>query len=425
LIHVRLLAIFLRYVKIKRGKVKKYIMNSGIKKERLRTFPFLFSLISLLIFASPQTPQKAATVPKTDAIEKELLNLINKERGLHSLPLLELSSALSEMARQHSLDMANQGEASHLSSNGKTLTGRLEDAGLFYVDAGENVAFSETFMAEFIHQELFESKEHRENILDPDFTKIGIGVIHLENKGYYVTQDFLHPLVQKSDKQVSRIILERINKERRLAELPPLERWREAERFAQNLAERKANGLALPDIPPEFGETLVVFLSTPSLNQEEFLFNDAVKPSYNTGALGIWFGKNRDYPGGVYSLALLLFAENRQGSLSTPDQRKIILDQVNKIRTRYGLKILTLNEGLTEAAERMVSKAALRGELSVFPDNYRYESLTYGTEDLTLLPASLGSMVKKSSLRKIGIGLVHRKIRGSLSGTFMVTLLLE
>lgn len=400
-------------------------MNSGIKKVRLWTLPFLLSVISLLIFASPQTPQKAATVPKTDAIEKELWNLINKERGLHNFPLLEFSSALSGMARQHSLDMAHQEVPSHLSSSGKTLTDRLEDAGLFYVNAGENVAFSETFVAEFIHKELFESREHRENILDPDFTQIGIGVIHLENKGYYVTQNFLRPLVQKSIKQVSRIILEYINKERRLAELPPLERWKEAERFAQNLAERKANGLALPDIPPEYGETLVVFLSTPRLNQEEFLFKDAVDPEYNTGALGIWFGKNRDYPGGVYALTLLLFAENRQVSLSSTDQRKIILDQVNKIRTQYDLKMLTLDERLTEAAERMVSKAALRSEMSVFPDTYRYESLTYGTEDLSLLPASLGSIVKKSSLRKIGIGLVHRKMRGSLSGTFVVALLFE
>jgi len=60
--------------------VKKYIMNSGIKKESLWTLPFLLSVISLLIFASPQTPKKTATVPKTDAIEKELWNLTNKER---------------------------------------------------------------------------------------------------------------------------------------------------------------------------------------------------------------------------------------------------------------------------------------------------------------------------------------------------------
>ncbi len=400
-------------------------MNVGTKKERFWILLIIFPVILFFVSASPQTPKKTGTVPKTEAIEKELWNLINKERGLQNIPPVELSSALSEVARQHSLDMAHHGELSHLSSSGKTLIHRLEDAGLFYVNAGENVAFSETFVAEFIHKALFESREHRENILDPAFTHIGIGVIHTEDKGYYVTQNFLRPLVQESNKQVSRIVLEHINKERHSAELPPLKLWKNAERFAQNLAEKKAKGLPLPDIPQEYGKTLVVFLSTPSLNLEELLFNDAVNPSYTAGALGIWFGKNSDNPGGTYALALLLFAENRQASLSIPDQRKIILDQVNKIRTKYSLKMLTLDDKLTEAAERMASRAALRGEIPLFPDTTRYETLTYGTEDLSLLPASLNSIAKKSSLRKIGIGLFHKKKRGSLSGTFIVTLLFE
>jgi uncharacterized protein YkwD len=419
------LDLILLYVKIKREKIMKKFVRSGTKKEK---FGFLFIVlcaISLLVFASPHFQKKPATVPNTEAIEKELWSLVNKERGLQSVPLLELSSTLSELARQHSLDMAHQGKPTHRSSNGKTLIHRLEDAGFFYVNAGENVAFSETFVAEFIHKAFFESREHKENILDPDFTHIGIGVVQSEGKGYFVTQDFLHPLVQESDKQVSRTVLEHINKERRSAELPPLKQWKNAERFAQNLAEKKAKGLPLPDIPPEYGETLVVFLLTPRLDPEKLLFKDAVDPSYNTGALGVWFGKSRDYPGGNYALALLLFAENRQASLSSTDQRKIILDQVNKIRTKYSLKMLTLDERLTEAAKRMASKPALRGEMPLFPDTSRYESLTYSTEDLSILPASLNSMVKKSSLRKIGIRLVYRKKRSSLNGTFIVKLLLE
>ena len=297
-------------------------MNSGTKNKLPWILPFLLSVIFLLIFASPQTPQETAALPNTEAIEKQLWNLINREREFYNLPLLELSAALSEMARQHSLDMANQGKSTHLSTDGKTLIDRLEEADLFYVDAGENVASSETFVAEFIHKELFESKGHRENILGPDFTQIGIGVIHLENKGYYVTQDFLRPLEPESSKEAVRIVLERINEERRSAQLPPLELWREAEKFAQNLAEIKANGLVLPDIPPEFGETLVVFLSTPILIQEEFQFGDAVNPKFNREALGIWFGQNKDYPGGVYVLALLLFAENEQDSLNVDRPEK-------------------------------------------------------------------------------------------------------
>jgi uncharacterized protein YkwD len=407
---------------MKRGKAKKLFMNSGAKKGQPRFLLFLLSVIPLFIFASPQTPQEAAAIPGAQAIEKELLKLINKERIFYNLPPLEFSSALSEMARQHSLDMANQGKPTHLSSDGKTLIDRLEEADFFYVEAGENVAFSETFVAEFIHEELFESKGHRENILDPNFAQIGIGVIHLENKGYYVTQDFLHPLEPESNRQASRIVLESINEERRSSELPPLDLWKEAEKFAQNLAEIKARGLVMPDIPPEFGETLVVFLSTPILIQEEFQFGDAVNPEFNRGALGIWFGKNKDYPGGVYVLALLLFTDNEQDSLTVTNQKKIILDRVNQIRTRFGLKILALDEGLSSAAQRIVARAGLRSRSDIFN---RYESLTYGTENLSLLPSSLDSMIKNTGLRKMGIGLIHNKTKGSLTGTFLITLLFE
>jgi len=253
-----------------------------------------------------------AAIPKIDTIEKELWNLINKERKLDNLPLLELSSALNAMARQHSLDMASQGEAnpSHLSSNGKSLINRLDDADFYYIEAGENVAFSETFEVEFIHESIIGSIELIENILNPNFTQIGIGIVHQDNKGYYITQDFLRPLLFKTDKQVSQMVLDRINTERRLMDLPSLDLRVQAKRFAQSSAKRIAIGQPLRKIPPEFGETYIVFLSTPRLTQEELDFPEAVNPQYNIGALGIWFGKNRDYPGGVYVIVLMLFADN-------------------------------------------------------------------------------------------------------------------
>ena len=402
-------------------------MNTGTKQERLCTLLILLFLIPLLIFASPRPQIEAAEIPTTDAIEKELWNLINKERELHNLPHLELSSALSDMARQHSLDMANQGKPSHLSSNGKTLVNRLEDADFYYVDAGENVAFSETYMALFIHESFIKSTEHRENILDPDFSLVGIGIVHREDKGYYITQDFLRTLLFKTDTQVNQIVLDRINIERRLMALPPLDLWQEAEQFAQNLAERKAKGLALPVIPPELRETFIVFLSTPSLTQEELDFPEAVNPRYNRSTLGIWFGKNRDYPGGVYVLALMLFAENVSHTLSPEEQKHYILELINKIRTQHGLKIFTLDEQLTDAAERTVSKAAQRrkSDMPILPEYEHLETLTYGTEDLTLLPNTLDNTVLKSHLRKIGIGIVYKKNPGSQKGTFFISLIFE
>ncbi|MCJ7582695.1 MAG: CAP domain-containing protein [Candidatus Aminicenantes bacterium] len=404
-------------------------MNTGRKQERLWTLFFLLSVIPLLIFPSTQTQKEVPAIPSVQAIEKELWTLINKERGLRNLPLLELSSPLSDMAGQHSLDMANQGksEPSHLSSSGKTFVNRLENANIYFIDAGENVVFSETFVAEFIHESFFKSEGHRENILDPAFTQVGIGIVHLEHKGYYITQDFLRPLQLKTDQQVRQIVLDRVNTERHLMGLSPLDSWLEADQFSQNLAERKAKGLVLPDIPPELRETLIVFLSTPTLTQEELDFPEAVNPRFNKGTVGIWFGKNRDNPGGVYVLALMLFAENSLSSLSTEEQKEIILNLVNQIRIQSRLNMFIFDELLTEAAERMVSKVSLRkkSDKPTLPEYEHLETLSYGTEDLTRFPESLDGTVKKAHLSKIGIGVVYKKNPGSQKGTFFISLIFE
>ena len=64
-------------------------------------------------------------------------------------------------------------------------------------------------------------------------------------------------------------------------DLPFLGSRQQADRFAQNLAERKAIGQPLRKIPPQFGETYITFLLTPSLNQEEINFSEADNPRYN------------------------------------------------------------------------------------------------------------------------------------------------
>jgi hypothetical protein len=254
-------------------------------------------------------------------------------------------------------------------------------------------------VAEFIHESLLKSEGHRENILDPDFTQVGIGIVNRDGKGYYITQVFLRPLLFQTDTQVRQIILERINRKRDLMALPPLDLWQEADQFAQNLAERKAAGLDLPEIPQELRETLIVFLSTPSLAQEELNFPEAVNPRYNKGTLGVWFGKNGDYPGGVYVFALMLFAENSLSTLSIEEQKKFVLNLVNKIRTQNGLKILFLDEQLSQAAERTAAKAARKLEILPLPEY--------------------------TKLKKIGIGLVYKKNPGFPKGTFFISLIFE
>jgi uncharacterized protein YkwD len=64
---------------------------------------------------------------------------------------------------------------SHVDPEGHDAGYRMEKAGISYSIAGENLAFAPDVAT--AHQGLMESEGHRENILEPRFTRIGIGVI--------------------------------------------------------------------------------------------------------------------------------------------------------------------------------------------------------------------------------------------------------
>ncbi|KKR88441.1 MAG: SCP-like protein extracellular [Candidatus Gottesmanbacteria bacterium GW2011_GWA2_41_12] len=51
----------------------------------------------------------------------------------------------------------------------------MKNAGIFYTEAGENLAFAPN--VNIAHAGLMNSPGHRANILSPDFGKVGIGVI--------------------------------------------------------------------------------------------------------------------------------------------------------------------------------------------------------------------------------------------------------
>ena len=68
---------------------------------------------------------------------------------------------------------------------------RLKAAGITYARAGENLAYAQSVAV--AHRALMDSPGHRENILRPEFTRIGIGVISAGAYGRMVTQLFITP----------------------------------------------------------------------------------------------------------------------------------------------------------------------------------------------------------------------------------------
>jgi len=136
-----------------------------------------------------ELPFKVTSGLTTDAAaEEQMLALLNADRAHAGLAPLQLDPALRDVARAHSEEMFELGYFSHVSPVHGDPAQRLAAAGIQYLVAGENLAYAPSVAA--AHEGLMASPPHRANILNPSFTRVGIGVIRSPNRGIMVTQDF-------------------------------------------------------------------------------------------------------------------------------------------------------------------------------------------------------------------------------------------
>lgn len=107
--------------------------------------------------------------------EEEMFLLINQERRKRGIPELTLRSEVIPVARAHARDMWERSYFGHVNPDGEDVGDRLNNAGVSYSLAGENLALAPTLVT--AHNGLMESTGHRENILDINFRRVAIGVI--------------------------------------------------------------------------------------------------------------------------------------------------------------------------------------------------------------------------------------------------------
>ena len=148
------------------------------------------------------------------ASEQEILRLLNQERTRRGLQPLQMESQLITAARRHSQRMAEQGALSHQFRGEPDLNARLAPAGMHFDVSGENVAVNAS--AAGAHQGLMGSPPHRENILNPRYNTIGIGVLRAGQQ-IWVTQDFMGRLPEISATDAEVQIARQFNELRRSA----------------------------------------------------------------------------------------------------------------------------------------------------------------------------------------------------------------
>lgn len=111
------------------------------------------------------------------------VSMINSERSAAGLPALASDGSLAGVASAWSQQMATSGQLAHNPS----LTSQV--SGYRYV--GENVGYGPD--ATTIHRALMNSAAHRANILDQDYTQVGVGV-QVDGSGrMWVTEVFRQP----------------------------------------------------------------------------------------------------------------------------------------------------------------------------------------------------------------------------------------
>lgn len=153
-----------------------------------------FVLASAAGCPSPRPNGNGGDPPSAEVLALEVAahDLVNAQRTANALPALIMRNDLREVARAHSEDMAARDFFDHVNPDGDDPFDRLDDAGIAFNNAGENIAFNQGFPnpAAVAVDGWMNSQGHRENILRSAFTHAGMGVAVTANGEHYFTQVF-------------------------------------------------------------------------------------------------------------------------------------------------------------------------------------------------------------------------------------------
>ncbi len=136
-------------------------------------------------------PGQSVTVPQPDTtitnFESEVVRLVNEIRVSHGLGTLTEDWELARVARYKSQDMHDKRYFSHQSPTYGSPFNMMKSFGISYRTAGENIAKGQR-TPKAVVDAWMNSSGHRANILNRNYTKIGIGYVA---DGNYWTQMFI------------------------------------------------------------------------------------------------------------------------------------------------------------------------------------------------------------------------------------------
>jgi len=144
---------------------------------------------------------RASGILHPKELSRRIFQLTNEARRKNGLPALDPDNSLALKAREKSDDMLTNNYFSHTSPEGKTFKDRIQEekpaSFRTMSQAGENIYMGDRFdyavdvktQARLIVDGWMTSPGHRKNMLDPNYTHMGVGVA-ARDKACYATQIF-------------------------------------------------------------------------------------------------------------------------------------------------------------------------------------------------------------------------------------------
>lgn len=200
--------------------LENYVENSSIKDNTSIIEIWEESIVNDIIeniITKTENISLQTTVTEEDLrdCENYIFIITNEKRAIHGVPKLVWDSNLADMARKHSLDMAQNNYFSHTNLGNEDPTMRAirhgynthKDLGGGWYSEGiaENIGmmptgnvigigyvYNDPESIAIAHiQSWMESSGHRTNILDVEYIRMGVGVAYdKESNSYIATQNF-------------------------------------------------------------------------------------------------------------------------------------------------------------------------------------------------------------------------------------------
>lgn len=156
----------------------------------LRSAIFLALTIALTI--GPAMESLAVTTPTVQLSqdERQMMEMLNNARITHGVKPLAIEPKLMIMARSYANEMVAYDFIDHVSPISGDLRTRIDKVNIKgWTMAGENIAASVSIEVAF--DMLMNSETHRNNILRPIYTHVGVGVVDSESYGKVMVQEFM------------------------------------------------------------------------------------------------------------------------------------------------------------------------------------------------------------------------------------------